>query len=85
METKRGNNIREMSRFIDHIRFSLCIVLSVVFCFHHLLHPLNNKTPLRYIYLAISILLVLYLLYAQTLSGIFILMVIALCYVIHLI
>lgn len=84
-QTHTLDNIREMSRFIDHIRFSLCIVLSVVFCFHLLLHPLNNKTPLSYIYLAISILVVLYLLYAQTLSGIFILMVIALCYVIHLI
>ena len=79
------DNMREMSRFIDHIRFSLCVVLSIVLCFHHLVHPTNNNTPLRFIYLIISLLLLSYLLYAQTLSGIFILMVIALCYVIHLI
>ena len=79
------DNMREMSRFIDHIRFSLCVVLSIVLCFHHLVHPANNNTPIRFIYLIISLLLLSYLLYAQTLSGIFILMVIALCYVIHLI
>ena len=84
-QTHTLDNIREMSRFIDHIRFSLCVVLSIVFCIYHLQHPLNHKTIFNYIYLIISILLAFYLLYAQTLSGIFILMVIALCYVIHLI
>ena len=79
------DNIRQMSRFIDHIRFSLCVALSIVFCFHLLLHPLNSKTPLRFIYLIISLLLLSYLLYAQTLSGIIILLVITLCYVIYLI
>jgi hypothetical protein len=79
------DNMREMSRFIDHIRFSLCVVLSIVLCFHHLIQPSNNNTLFRFIYLIISLLLLSYLLYAQTLSGIFILMVIALCYVIHLI
>jgi hypothetical protein len=79
------DNIREMSRFIDHIRFSLCIVLSIVLCVHHLLHPLNNSTLFRFIYPIVILLLFLYLLYAQTLSGILILMVIAICYITHLI
>lgn len=78
-------NFREMSRFIDHIRFSLCVVLSIVLCIHYLLHPANNTSPYRYIYLIISILLLAYLLYSQTLSGIVILMAIALCYIFYLI
>ena len=79
------DNIRQMSRFIDHIRFSLCVVLSIVFCIHLLLHPLGEKSLFRYIYLIISFLLLCYLLYAQTLSGVVILMVIALCFIIHLV
>ena len=31
-------NAREMSRFIDHIRFSLCVVMSIVFCVHYAIH-----------------------------------------------
>ncbi|MBO7629634.1 MAG: O-antigen ligase family protein [Bacteroidales bacterium] len=79
------DNIRQMSRFIDHIRFSLCVVLSIVFCIHLLLHPLNEKGLFRYIYLLISLLLLCYLFYAQTLSGVVILMVMALCFIFHLV
>ena len=84
-QTHTLDNIRQMSRFIDHIRFSLCVVLSIVFCIHLLLNPLNEKGLARYIYLIISFLLLCYLLYAQTLSGVFILMVLILCFTIHLI
>ena len=41
------DNIRQMSRFIDHIRFSLCVVLSIVFCIHLLLHPFDEKGLFR--------------------------------------
>ena len=78
-------NFREMSRFIDHIRFSLCVVMSIVFCIHYLLHPIEKNSPIKYIYLAISLLLLVYLAYSQTLSGIIIMMVITLCYIIYLI
>ncbi|MBO7630627.1 MAG: O-antigen ligase family protein [Bacteroidales bacterium] len=84
-QTHTLENFREMSRFIDHIRFSLCVVMSIVFCVHYMLHLPANKAIHRYIYLAISILLLAYLLYSQTLSGILIMMVITLCYIIHLI
>ena len=84
-QTHTLDNIRQMSRFIDHIRFSLCVVLSIVFCIHLLLNLLNGKGIIRYIYLIISLLLLCYLLYAQTLSGVFILMVLVLCFTIHLI
>lgn len=76
---------RQMSHFIDHIRFSLCVVMSIVFCIHYLLHPADIRFHLNYIYLVISLLLLIYLVYCQTLSGIIILMVITLCYIIYLI
>lgn len=79
------DNFREMSRFIDHIRFSLCVVMSVIFCVHYMLHPVEKSSPLKYINLVISLLLLTYLIYAQTLSGIVILMAIALCYIIYLV
>lgn len=84
-QTHELGNFREMSRFIDHIRFSLCVVMSIVFCIHYLLHPTARFIAYRYFYLPISFLLLLYLFYAQTLSGIFILMIISLCYIIYLI
>lgn len=83
-QTHTLENIRQMSRFIDHIRFSLCVVLSIVFCFHFLLHP-SCKHSLKYIYLIVSLLLLAYLFYAQTLSGIFILLAIALFFIFYLI
>jgi len=84
-QTHLLENFREMSRFIDHIRFSLCVVLSIVFCIHYTLHPADEKPLFTYIYPIICILLLLYLFYSQTLSGILILMVIALCFIIYLI
>ena len=84
-QTHTLGNFREMSRFIDHIRFSLCVALSIVFCIH-LLTNSQGKSPIFHIIcLTISLLLLLYLLYSQTLSGIVILMVIAFCYIIHLV
>ena len=84
-QTHTLGNFREMSRFIDHIRFSLCVTLSIVFCIH-LLTNSQGKSPIFHIIcLTISLLLLLYLLYSQTLSGIVILMVIAFCYIIHLV
>ena len=76
---------RQMSHFIYHIRFGLCVVMSIVFCIHYLLHPDDSGTILKLIYLLISILLFVYLIYSQTLSGIIILMVITFCFIIHLI
>ena len=84
-QTHELDNFRQMSRFIDHIRFSLCVVMSIVFCIHYLVHQSNGTTILRYIYFIISLLLLCYLLYSQTLSGIVILMAIALCYAVYLI
>ncbi len=84
-QTHELENFRELSRFIDHIRFGLCVVMSIVFCIHYWLHPTVRFIPFKHIYPIISILLLLYLLYSQTLSSIVILMIIALCYILYLI
>lgn len=84
-QTHELENFREMSRFIDHIRFSLCVVMSIVFCIHYWLHSTVRFIPFKHIYPIISILLLLYLLYSQTLSGFIILMIIAFCYIVYLI
>ena len=78
-------NLREMSRFIDHIRFSLCVVMSIIFFVHYLLHPVEKGSILTFSYLSISLLLLIYLFYSQTLSGIIILMVITFCFIVYLI
>lgn len=84
-QTHTLGNFREMSRFIDHIRFGLCIALSIVFCIHHLTHSQGKSPIVHIICLTISLLLLFYLLCSQTLSSIVILMVIAFCYIIHLV
>lgn len=86
-QTHTLGDFREMSYFIDHIRFGLCVVMSVVFCIHSFdIAPSTAfRQKVRYIYLVVSILLLAYLIYSQTLSGILILMVIAVCSIIYLI
>lgn len=79
------DNFREMSRFIDHIRFGLCVVMSIVLCIYYWLHSTVRFIPFKHIYPIVSILLLLYLLYSQTLSSIVILMIITLCYIFYLI
>lgn len=82
-QTHTLGDYREMSRFIDHIRFGLCVVMSVVFCVHYF--DDESLALTRYIYLFFSVLFLAYLIYSQTLSGILIMMVIAVCYIVHLI
>lgn len=70
-------NIREISLFISHIRFSLCIILSI--CFSIFL-SLNVKVYPKWIkigYLIISLWFITYLFIAQTLTGIAILLALA--------
>lgn len=84
--TNTLDNYRQMSRFIDHIRFGLCVVVSIVFSFHYFIdNSFEFKEKIRYIYLITNLILIPYLIYSQTLSGIFIIMIVALCYIVHLI
>lgn len=78
------NDIREISIFIDHIRFSLCIVLSVVFCMWFAIKQVDMAIWVRVIYAVLVTLFVGYLFVAQTLTGLVVLFVIALFYACYL-
>jgi len=84
-QTHELANFREMSRFIDHIRFSLCVVLSVVFCVHYALQDSQDHPLYKYIYVLVVFLLIPYLIYSQTLSGLAIMILVAVCYIVYLI
>ena len=66
------SNIRQISIFIDHIRFSLCIDLSIVFCFYFLTQ-VRQRRWLNWIYFGLILFLMAYLFFAQTLTGIIVL------------
>jgi O-antigen ligase len=76
-------NVREISTFIDHIRFSLCVVMSVVFCVHYFLKIADTSWK-KICSALLAVLFVLYLFLAQTLTGILILFAIVLAYSVFL-
>lgn len=63
-------DLREISICIDHIRFSLCIVLAIVFCLHSMFNGFWKHSRQRFVYAVIAMLMFLYLFIAQTLTGI---------------
>lgn len=77
-------DIRQISVFIDHIRFSLCIVLSIVFCCHLMLQNKGQKAMLNAVYSGLIVLQIIYMFIAQTLTGIIILFVIGLMFGLYL-
>jgi len=80
--THRIDDIRQISIFIDHIRFSLCVVFSILFSLHLLLRESVALTPKRRIALTVCVsVLLVYLFVAQTLSGIVALLVVSLVFV----
>lgn len=81
--THEVNDVREMSVFIDHIRFSLCVVLSILFTVH-VLRQKQGSIAHNVLLASIVLLLAAYLFVAQTLTGILILFAIMLVYVFHI-
>ncbi len=73
-------DIRQISIFINHIRFSLCIVLSIVFCGHILKKDFGKKQWRLWLYSGLILFQGSYLFIAQTLTGIVILAVLLLVY-----
>ncbi len=85
-------DMRFISRFIDHIRFSLCVVLSIVFSVYLIIQTmqirlhhqstytcpmLTNVEKMRLLFCGLSVLLLtLYLFVAQTLTGIVVFVVV---------
>ena len=68
-------DIREISVFISHIRFSLCIVLALCFCTFFISKVQVYSLKIRFLYAILGICFLTYLFFAQTLTGIFILFV----------
>lgn len=64
------SEMRDISLFIDHIRFSLCIVLSIVFSVKFLIAKTNKHWIVRVAYAANILLMAAYLFIAQTLTGV---------------
>ena len=68
-------DIREISVFISHIRFSMCIVLALCFCTFFVSRVHAYPWKLRALYIVLGLCFLTYLFLAQTLTGIFILFV----------
>lgn len=82
--THTVEDIRQISVFIDHIRFSLCITLSVVFCIHILIKNNHTNHLTTYFFSAAIVLQIAYMFIAQTLTGILILAVLSVVYLFYL-
>lgn len=73
-------NIREISIFISHIRFSLCIDISIVFLLFYILKDKEIKMAIRIILIIATLWLITYLFIAQTFTGILLLLLVAFIY-----
>ena len=83
--THSVQDMREISVFIDHIRFSLCIVVSILFCVNIMVQD-NRRNMLSSVLCPILILAqLLYMFLSQTLTGIIILFTIGILYGVYLI
>lgn len=82
--THQVNDIREISIFIDHIRFSLCIVFSIVCCLHRTVKRIDLRSIWRILYAAVALMMFGYLFVAQTLTGIITALVIVVLYLVYL-
>ena len=76
--TNEVYNIREISLFISHIRFSLCIVLAICFSIYLSLFLRIYNVGIKVLYLSMGGWMLCYLFIAQTLTGIIILFIILL-------
>ncbi|MFN5319734.1 MAG: O-antigen ligase family protein [Bacteroidia bacterium] len=73
------NDIREVSLFISHIRFSLLIDLAILLCLWVWIQPSQRMWNVeRYVLPVVALLLLFFLLILQSLNGIFILGVVGL-------
>lgn len=77
-------DIREISVFISHIRFSLCIDVAIVLLLYYAFREKNSPKILRTIAGSVSLWFLIYLFIAQTLTGIVLLFVVALAYLVYL-
>lgn len=79
--THEYHEYREISRFIDHIRFGLCIVFSIIFSTFFAIN--ETKSEKKITFYAIVVLLLSYLIFSQTLSAITITLIIGFIFLIY--
>ncbi len=73
-------DIREISVFISHIRFSLCVDVAIVLLLYYAFREKKQPAALRIFASVMSAWLLLYLFIAQTLTGIVLLLAVAVIY-----
>lgn len=77
-------DIREISVFISHIRFSLCIDIAIVLLLYYVFRKKNAPVMARWCAAVLSVWMVVYLFIAQTLTGIVLLFVVAVVYCMYI-
>jgi hypothetical protein len=71
--------MREISLFVDHIRFSLCVVLSFVLSVAFMLQS-DTAGLLRSLYALLALLFFVYTIFSHTMTGIVCILVLIFCY-----
>lgn len=77
-------DIREISIFISHIRFALCIDIALILLFAFIIKEENIKQGWRILASVLIVWLLFYMAVSQTLTGIILLMLIILVYAVHI-
>lgn len=67
--TRPVQDIRQISIFIDHIRFSLCVVFSMVLSIRFSVQYIRNKDRRFWLYVSVLLFLLFYLFISQTMTG----------------
>ncbi len=78
-------DIREISLFISHIRFSFCLLMAIIFSIQLGLKVKTYALPIKILFFSFALWFILYLFISQTFTGIILLFSIALIYFIFLI
>ena len=82
--THEVQDIREISVFISHIRFSLCIAVAVVLLLYYAFKEKNLPVYRKTLAIVTCTWLLVYLFIAQTLTGIILLILVAIAYVVYI-
>ncbi len=82
--THEVQDIREISVFISHIRFSLCIAVAIVLLMYYTFKEKNLPVYGKILALSTCVWLLAYLFIAQTLTGIVLFFFVAVAYVVYI-
>lgn len=82
--THEVSDVREITIGIDHIRFSLCVVFSIVLCANSIVQKQYKRAWLAWLYALVILFLTGYLFVVQTLTGIVVLAALIVFYILYL-